>query len=563
MQRCFLKITGYQREEVIGKDLLSIQADKQVQKEIKDLRTAIKTGRPARKILKSYRKDGSLFWCSLSKSPIFSKNNKAEYYIGVQEDVTDLIKTRNELEKSRKLLKSITDQTNAAIWVRDTKGRHLFANKEFKKLFNLEGQDVVGRSTTELFGEEIARLFSSNDQMVLSSGNPQIIEEQVQTANGLRDFKTNLFPLTNIAGYEHAVGGVATDITDQKEKEKELRLHSHLLNEISEAVIATDSEGNIIYWNSAAEDIYGWPSEETIGQNIYSLAPPDKLSDQEKRMLNSIGKGERWSGELEISRKGGTTFPAYITSSPFFDNQGQLQGAIGITIDITERKKLDDALRASLKEKETLLSEVHHRVKNNMAIITSMMQLQAYHESDANVAEKLLNSANRVKTMALIHEQLYDTESFSHLEFSSNLKKLVPTLVESFNYRELKLNTRFNCDVITLNINQAIPCALIVNEIITSILKHALIKKEQGEITISLSEANNQVTLCITDNGVELPQNIFEEGADKNLGLSIIRNLTLQLEGDYSYKPEAKGFHFSLTFDKADVKGAGSNLVLV
>jgi len=216
-------------------------------------------------------------------------------------------------------------------------------------------------------------------------------------------------------------------------------------------------------------------------------------------------------------------------------------------------------LRESLKEKETLLMEIHHRVKNNMAVVSGMMQLQALEEEDINFQKKLYDSVSRIKTMAIVHELLYQSKSFSSLDFSENLKKLVSVVTDTLN-EETTLNLEFNCENLTLNVNQAIPCSLIVNEIITNTLKHAFNGVDEGTIRIDLSEQNDRLKLVIRDDGSGLDEAVDSGNIDNSssLGIHLIDTLSRQLEGSYEYKPIESGTLFQLEFDMNEVKGTGN-----
>ena len=208
-------------------------------------------------------------------------------------------------------------------------------------------------------------------------------------------------------------------------------------------------------------------------------------------------------------------------------------------------------LEESLEEKETLLSEIHHRVKNNLAVISGMLHIQSFNESDKDIQEKLLNSTLRVKSMANIHEQLYQSNNFSKMEFDEGVKKLVDTILSTINHSK-KVDVHYDLDKIHLNINQAVPCSLIVNEVVTNCLKHAFNDQGTGEIEISLKKSGDKVNFIISDNGVGFSYPV-DKANSGSIGLELIQTLTKQLEGEYFYKPlpEGGGTIFELSFRTA------------
>jgi len=208
-------------------------------------------------------------------------------------------------------------------------------------------------------------------------------------------------------------------------------------------------------------------------------------------------------------------------------------------------------LEESLEEKETLLSEIHHRVKNNLAVISGMLHIQSFNESDKQVQEKLLNSTLRVKSMANIHEQLYQSKNFSKMEFDESLKKLVDTILTTIDLTK-KVDVQYDLDTVHLNISQAVPCSLIVNEVVTNCLKHAFNDQDTGKINFSLKKSGDEVIFKIVDNGVGFT-GTFDDAKSGSIGLELIQTLTKQLEGEYVYKsiPEGKGTLFEVSFRTA------------
>ncbi len=209
-------------------------------------------------------------------------------------------------------------------------------------------------------------------------------------------------------------------------------------------------------------------------------------------------------------------------------------------------------LENSLKEKNTLLAEIHHRVKNNLAVISGMLQLQYFKEKDELLRKKLIDSTLRIKSMANIHEQLYQSNSFSNMAFDQGLKDLVQTILDTLDY-DAKIETEFNLEPLNLNIGQAVPCCLIVNEVLTNAIKHAFIDRNKGLISFNLEHIDHQLRLEISDDGVGFSEN-KESGLEDSLGMVLISTLAEQLDADYTYgsNPSAPGSVFSIQFKVTD-----------
>ncbi len=194
-----------------------------------------------------------------------------------------------------------------------------------------------------------------------------------------------------------------------------------------------------------------------------------------------------------------------IRGIPEINEKGEILKWYGTCTDIEKIKQAELGLVESLAEKETLLQEIHHRVKNNLAVVSGMMELQAFDEKNENLRQKLYSSLGRIKTMGSIHELMYQSESISKLEADKNIEKLVTGIVQTFQ-TNIELDLNFDLQRISLNINQAIPFSLIINEVVTNVLKHAFDAQKEGTLSVILKEHENIISIQIVDNGKGLPR---------------------------------------------------------
>lgn len=216
--------------------------------------------------------------------------------------------------------------------------------------------------------------------------------------------------------------------------------------------------------------------------------------------------------------------------------------------DNTERKEIDRKIRDSLKEKEVLLQEVHHRVKNNLQVISSILNLQSSYVDDEGTLEILKESQNRIKSMSFIHETLYRTTDFSSINFAEYIKSLSYNLIQSYRLQNCHIEFEADIDVVEMSIDQAIPCGLIVNELVSNALKYAYKDREEGKLSILLKDINNRIHLRISDDGIGLPENFKFEKTD-SLGVQLVYSLTEQLDGTIDVESNS-GTSFLITFDK-------------
>lgn len=237
-----------------------------------------------------------------------------------------------------------------------------------------------------------------------------------------------------------------------------------------------------------------------------------------------------------------------------FHRSSNSKGVIrGMLFDISESKNREQMLQQTLKDKESLLIEVHHRVKNNLAVISGMLQLQAFATENKDVQAELTDSVNRIKAMGTIHEILYASLNTMTRFVGENLIELVNSILDQFDI-DPPIEVKYTIAEVQLSVHDAVPCALIVNEVITNSIKHAFKDVADKTIRIHFSEEDNRVNLEITDNGIGLPHNFHAPNSPMTLGLTLINALTEQLGGTFRYEPYHKGTTFRLSFEKSEYR---------
>lgn len=220
-------------------------------------------------------------------------------------------------------------------------------------------------------------------------------------------------------------------------------------------------------------------------------------------------------------------------------------GLLGISRDITERKRAEEEIAANLKEKETLLREIHHRVKNNLQIVASLLSLQSRTISDPGILGALSDTQNRVKAMALVHERLYRSTSISRIDLADHVKYLALNLFRFYSVSSQKIQWKIEAPHIEVNINTAIPLGLVVNELITNAIKYGFPLDRRGVLFIILQKNGQDLTLMIKDNGVGIPENFDWQNAE-SMGMRLINNLVEQLDGTVSLN-RSSGTAFTIT----------------
>ncbi len=250
--------------------------------------------------------------------------------------------------------------------------------------------------------------------------------------------------------------------------------------------------------------------------------------------------------ELECLRKDETPIHAMMATAPLLHVDGNIQGIMATFADISDMVRAENKIKSSLEEKEVLLREIHHRVKNNLQIISSLMSLQSEYTREPETLKMFQESKNRIRSMALIHEKLYQSEDMAHIDFGEYLKSMVDMLSTFYREKRDRVTVSLNCDNVHLEIDTAISVGLIVNELVSNGFKHAFPGEKTGEIKINLSKDQQNYLLEVADDGVGIPEGMDFKNTE-SLGLQIVQTLTLQLKGSLGVE-NIKGTKFKLVF---------------
>jgi len=426
--------------------------------------------------------------------------------------------------------------------------RILQANKAMAERLSLAPEECRGKLCHELVHGTGRPVASCPHMMLIRDGEEHTVEVREDHLGG--DFIVSTSPIFAPAGGMIGCVHVAKDISRRKEAEemvkKSERRYRELADSLPQTVVELDEAGKLTFANLNSFRMFGYAKED-LEQDFVVLqvvAPEDH--ERVRKNIARVLEGEDVGGvEYTGVRKDKSAFPFMAYTTPVTGENGDVR-LRSIIVDISDLKKTEEQIKTSLKEKEILLKEIHHRVKNNLQIISSLLNLQSRYQKDEKVQSIFRESINRVKTMANIHSLLYQSEDYARIDFTRFVRELATQMRLSYdpNTEFAVINTRVSN--VLLDISTAIPCGLIINELLSNAMKYAFPSGRKGEITVTMYREGGLVLLTVSDNGVGFPDGIdFRE--TESLGLQLVNDLVEQLDGTIQLDTKA-GTEFRITF---------------
>jgi PAS domain S-box-containing protein len=484
--------------------------------------------------------------------------------IGIARDVTERKQAEEArrqaqaaLRESQLRYKEFFDNTSDCIFLLDVTpdGRFKFAgfNPAEEMAVGFKNSEVSGKFVEEVVPEPLARQVTANYRRCVESGRIIDYDEVLDLPIGRRHFQTVLIPLRDAAGRIHRIDGVAREVTERKQAEEALKESERKLAEAQRVAHVghwdRDVDADRITWSDETYRIFGLRPQERILNlaQLEELIHPEDRPAMARVVEQALRGGPRYDLEYRVVRPDGQVRTLHSQGDVTWDDSGRPLRMFGTVQDITERKKNEEALRASLREKEALLREVHHRVKNNLQLINSLLNLQACRIMNPAIAELFAESRNRVRSMALVHENLYRAGNFTGVAMAPHIQSLCAHLSRAYGVdpRRVELVTRI-ADV-QLDMDRAVPCGLIVNELVSNAMKHAFPNGRTGRLSVELRALpGGRYALEVADDGAGLPGD-FDLGRKDSLGLQLVGDLAQQLHGTLAIGRDG-GTTFTITF---------------
>jgi PAS domain S-box-containing protein len=485
----------------------------------------------------------------------------------LQKEIDRRTEMERELRGSWEYFRLIVEAAPVGVIMLDQDERITLANDHACAIFGYTLEDLVGQRMVVLVPE----LLRAKEAPVPVAGRGRELAGRRKDGREIA-VEIELTHLRANAGI-FALASIV-DVTERRENQQNLQRLAAIVQSSDDAIISATVGGVLTSWNPGATRLFGYSAEEMVGKPMALLFPPERVT-VEIDLLSSVREGKIVDHfETLRRRKDGLLIDVSVTISPMRDSAGNVVGAATIARDITDRKQAMNALKElnealeqrvdertaqlskSLREKEALLREIHHRVKNNMQIISSILRLQSQYIRDPDLRAVFQDCQGRIRTMALIHEMLYQSEGLARVDFKTYLQNLAGLLLRAQSNKSLALRHQFDIAPAHLTMDLAIPVGLIANELLTNCLKHAFASREKGLVRVALKvHADRRIELTIGDDGCGLPAD-FAPGKSASLGLRLVKILTDQIKGSMEWH-NANGAEFVLTFrDPTDISSA-------
>lgn len=543
--------------------------------------------------MKMLRKNKVPFWAELSAREIEYKGERAR--VVAIRDITKEKEYQEQTEKSKALYKSLIDASPNGVFIHQN-GKVLFANpKTYSLLETKKNVKYIGKSIFEFMLPKYRKEVQQRMIKLAKKENVPPIEIEIKTFKGKikkievwskaieYDGQPAVLAIFNDQTIKHQLikdqlklqlseesnKKLQKEIDERKKVEKILHNQSAMLNAVFQSAAhimwTLDSNYNLLSFNNNFK--------KYIEKN-YEITPKIGMSLVEgEAIVSSVAYNNFWKEKIDkCFKKAPQHFEAKFVGNksnivwheiflnPIVNDNGVVDKISGIAHDITLKKTADEEIEHSLREKEILLKEVHHRVKNNLQLVSSILNLQSSYVKDENTLAILKDSQNRIKSMSFIHESLYRTKDFSNINFAEYAAEISKNLLHSYSGAQGDIKLNLDIQNVFLNLDVAIPCGLIINEILSNSFKYAFTKEiKNKQIDLKIETKGNELIVLIGDNGVGLPSHIDFKETD-SLGLQIVVTLIDQLAGKIELEKFKKGTNYIIRFKYNQTKNALENV---
>ncbi|BAY37447.1 two-component sensor histidine kinase [Nostoc sp. NIES-2111] len=558
-----LTFAGIQSQDVINRPFWETywwQTSPQTQEKLKQAITLAAQGEFIRYEVDVLGANNQVATIDFSLRPLHDETGQVVLLIPEGRDISErqaVLRERQraeqELQEKEQFLSSIYNGVSNPIFVIDVVDddfRIIGLNPAYERITGLLLHEIKGKTLQQIFPETVAATVKKHYQDCIQAGETITYEEYFYVRQQDTWWITNLTPLKDENSHVYRIIGSSINITEQKRAQQMLELQAVITRNMAEGLcLVRFNDGVIVYTNPKFDQIFGYDVGELIGQHISIINYEDGntiATEVHEAIAAAVMQDGEATYEVYNIKKDGIPFWCRATTS-VVEHPEHGKVFVAVQQDITEQRQTEEKVKSSLKEKEVLLKEIHHRVKNNLGIVSSLLQMQSRRTQDHQASAILRDSQNRIASIALVHEKLYRSDDLANIDFAQYIPDLTTHLFDSYNVSSncIRLNTQV--EDVSLDIETAIPCGLIINELVSNALKYAFSDNLGGEIQVKLYQEKDQtLTLIVQDNGIGLPAE-FDSKKAKTLGLTLVQGLVKQLRGQLEIQSQA-GTEFKISF---------------
>jgi PAS domain S-box-containing protein len=497
------------------------------------------------------RKDGEVVYTMLWVNCKRRKGGKVDYFIAILQDMTERKKMEAALRQSEEKFQTLFESSIDALFILDINGNFIDVNKPAYERLGYTKEEMLSTHISQIELPEFAVMVHERMAHMQKHGEGMFESAHKRKDGSVMPVEINARTI-DFEG-KKVVFSVIRDITERKLmeealRESEKRYHT-LFEQSPDGILIINNAGKIIEFNETAHRQLGYSREEFAKLSLSDIDPVESQEEIQARIEKILEAGQ---AEFDVKHrtKQGEDRDVHIITKVIVLSGGPIFYAIWH--DITERKKAEDRINQSLREKETLLRELYHRTKNNMQVITSLLNLQSRGIDDKKTLQILKDTENRIHSMALVHEKLYKTKNLSQVNLSDYVRDLANALMKSHNAGKEQISLMVDVERIPISIDTITPLGLVLNELMTNALKYAFPDNKKGEIIIRARLNEDEIIeLTFGDNGIGIPQDIDLEETE-SLGLTIVRTLVeSQIKGNLELRTQ-NGTVFIIKFKDKD-----------
>lgn len=553
-----LKITGYTPEELIGKDPYTFIHPADKERVLKTFHLPVLEGKSTSNIqYRAAKKDGAYIWLDTYMSVIKDDDGTILSLISGSRDVTETVEAQLKLKASEERFRAIADNMPGVVYqcLNDDDFTITYLNEEIENL--------TGYTKNEFFNDEInfVKLYHPDDKNkvlkdvedALKKHEPfhltyRLYNKDIDDWLWVEEFGQGVFEDQELSYLE----GVILNIHKSKLTSLALEKTLHQLNLSIETgklgIWETNLATGRLDWNDQMHEIFGLEKED-FDHNIetfYSMVHPDDL-DTAGQEMSKIADGQTVRDvQFRIKRPDGSTRHIYASGAPAYNDKGEVVKFIGINIDVTHVAEYQEQLEATLKEKDALFKELHHRIKNNLQMVSSLLFIKSTMTDDITLRRFIDETSTKIHSISSIHEQLLQLQGVNELDVKDYLISLCQNLVRTYSYGSTRFDLEMELDSAEMNIDKVLNIGLIVNEIISNTMKYAYPNSDVGKIYLSLKNNNNQSILIVSDDGIGIPKEKMSD-LDNSYGMQLISLFAKQIKATLNIN-NSKGTMYTITF---------------